>query len=238
MTEPLTKLPAALAKFQAQHAAAGRDGKGNFGAYTTLGGAIAAVQPACEQGLSHTQTLAPIGDDLMVLRTTLMHTSGEQISSDLPLPIRYQSTRGSEMQAMGSALTYARRYSLLAIYGLAGEDDDDDGETAIPAKAEPAKAPQPLKKTATPAQASAAPVKQGPPAAKLPANAEPPLPKEERSLVVDLLKNKKDEDPERFSVFLDAFRTRFGLAPDAGVASAIQTLKHAAFVEEFFATPS
>ena len=48
------------------------------------------------------------------------------------------------MQALGSAITYARRYSLLAIYGLAGDDDDAEGSapTAIPAKKEIARSPQ------------------------------------------------------------------------------------------------
>jgi hypothetical protein len=157
MTEAiLSKLPAALAKFQAEHHAAGRDGKGNYGTYTTLAGALAAVQPACSYGLAHTQTIQPISDDLMVLRTTLLHESGESITSDLPLPIRQEGGRGNAMQALGSTLTYARRYGLLAIYGLAG--DDDDGETAAPA---PKKAPAPVAKAqpkpATPAQPAATP---------------------------------------------------------------------------------
>jgi hypothetical protein len=48
------------------------------------------------------------------------------------------------MQALGSAITYARRYSLLAIYGLAGDDDDAEGSapTAAPAKKEIARSPQ------------------------------------------------------------------------------------------------
>ena len=164
MTEALlSKLPAALAKFQAEHHAAGRDGKGNYGTYTTLAGALAAVQPACTYGLAHTQTIQPISDDLMVLRTTLLHESGESITSDLPLPIRQEGGRGNAMQALGSTLTYARRYGLLAIYGLAG--DDDDGETAAPApKKAPAPAAKVQPKSATPAQPVEAPAPTAKPA--------------------------------------------------------------------------
>ena len=36
------------------------------------------------------------------------------------------------MQALGGAITYARRYALLAIYGLAGEDDDGDSLSEVP----------------------------------------------------------------------------------------------------------
>ena len=56
------------------------------------------------------------------LTTTLAHSSGEWISSDWPV------IAGSEMDAphrMGTALTYARRYSLFALVGIAGEDDLD-----------------------------------------------------------------------------------------------------------------
>jgi hypothetical protein len=137
--ERLTDLPKALAEFQSAHHAAGKDGKGNYGTYTTLAGALAAVQPATAFGLSHTQILEPINDEFMVLRTMLMHTSGETLSSDLPIPIRYEGGRTTPMQAMGGAITYARRYGLLAIYGLAG--DDDDGETAVPAPRQQRNAP-------------------------------------------------------------------------------------------------
>lgn len=56
------------------------------------------------------------------LATTLAHSSGEWISSDWPV------VSGTELDAphrMGMALTYARRYSLFALVGIAGEDDLD-----------------------------------------------------------------------------------------------------------------
>ena len=46
----------ALARFQMEHHAAGKDGKANYGTYTTLAGGLNAVQPATHLGLSHTQT--------------------------------------------------------------------------------------------------------------------------------------------------------------------------------------
>ena len=45
------------------------------------------------------------------------------------------------MQALGSAITYARRYSLLAIYGLAGDDDDAEGSAPVAVKKEIARSP-------------------------------------------------------------------------------------------------
>jgi ERF superfamily len=56
------------------------------------------------------------------LTTVLMHTSGEWISSDWPV---CQLTETSAPRRMGAALTYARRYALFTMVGIAGEDDLD-----------------------------------------------------------------------------------------------------------------
>ncbi|WP_045007863.1 ERF family protein [Bradyrhizobium sp. LTSP857] len=70
------------------------------------------------------------------LTTLLAHSSGEWISSDLPV------CSGKEIEAphrMGAALTYARRYALFALVGIAGEDDMDapDVIAGPPASPEP-----------------------------------------------------------------------------------------------------
>ena len=133
----------ALARFQMEHHAAGKDGKANYGTYTTLAGGLNAVQPATHLGLSHTQTFEHIvvGEKVVtVLKTRLLFTGEDRdydtvIESNLPFPDLVPN-RGNIMQALGSAITYARRYSLLAIYGLAG--DDDDAEGSAPTAAHPA----------------------------------------------------------------------------------------------------
>lgn len=57
------------------------------------------------------------------MKTTLTHASGEWLSDEgIPL-CGYQSAK-NPMQALGSALTYARRYGLCAMVGIAPEDDD------------------------------------------------------------------------------------------------------------------
>src|ERR1700731_3545520 len=59
---------------------------------------------------------------LLRLTTILAHSSGEWISSEWPVcPI----TDIASAQRMGAALTYARRYALFALAGIAGEDDLD-----------------------------------------------------------------------------------------------------------------
>ena len=154
----------ALARFQMEHHAAGKDGKANYGTYTTLAGGLNAVQPATHLGLSHTQTFEHIvvGEKVVtVLKTRLLFTGEDSdyntvIESNLPFPDLVPN-RGNIMQALGSAITYARRYSLLAIYGLAGDDDDAEGSApvATPAKKEIARSPA---RGANARQAKASPV--------------------------------------------------------------------------------
>lgn len=61
------------------------------------------------------------------LETTLIHESGESIMSRFPL----LNGKG-DMQGFGSALTYARRYSLAAMVGVTSEDDDGNA-ASVPA---------------------------------------------------------------------------------------------------------
>jgi hypothetical protein len=59
---------------------------------------------------------------LIRLTTTLAHSSGEWVSSDWPVcPVSETATP----HRMGAALTYARRYALFTLVGIAGEDDLD-----------------------------------------------------------------------------------------------------------------
>ena len=64
---------------------------------------------------------------LVTLTTTLVHASGEWVSSDWPVcPVGDTA----DPQRMGAALTYARRYALFALVGIAGEDDLDAPDLA------------------------------------------------------------------------------------------------------------
>jgi hypothetical protein len=67
---------------------------------------------------------------LVRLSTVLAHTSGEWISSDWPVcPI----SETAAPHRMGAALTYARRYALFTLVGIAGEDDIDAPDLTAPA---------------------------------------------------------------------------------------------------------
>ena len=79
--------------------------------------------------------------------TTLLHESGEYISSRMRLHATKQ-----DMQAYGSAVTYARRYSLQSLVFIAAEDDDGEAtmqrDTPPRATAAPAKAPMAVQSNA------------------------------------------------------------------------------------------
>lgn len=136
-SEQTNDLAAALAKAQASmHAAKFDKTNPHFkNKYASLAAVIDAIRtPLAGNGLSYTQT-TEIREGGFVLLTVLRHASGQWVSSEYPLPM------GAKPQELGSALTYARRYSLSAIACIAADEDDDaeaaqsGGQTASTPKA-------------------------------------------------------------------------------------------------------
>lgn len=80
-----------------------------------------AMPKLAECGLSYMTCPTLTDDGRFVLRYALLHTGGHREGGEYPLPADATS------QQMGSAITYARRYCLLAVTGIAPKDDDDDG---------------------------------------------------------------------------------------------------------------
>jgi hypothetical protein len=88
--------------------------------YATLPAILDLVRPILAgHGLAVTQDVTMADGSLMVF-TTIRHTSGELINFG---PIIGRP--GGDWQALGSAITYARRYALTAALGIAADDDDD-----------------------------------------------------------------------------------------------------------------
>lgn len=114
------------------------------------------IPAACSQGQDRTFRYAPLSSGLDVVRkclgrheiaamqttaiddqsglihltTVLAHSSGEWVSSDWPVcPV----SETAEPRRMGAALTYARRYALFTLVGIAGEDDMDAPDFGAPA---------------------------------------------------------------------------------------------------------
>lgn len=123
----MIEITKALIQLQASLDPVHKDAKGNWGKYATLQAVQQEILPklkAC--GLAVIQPLSNL-DGLPAIRTTLLHESGESISEVTPLILPKNDPQGQ-----GSAITYARRYSLASITGLV-IDDDDDGQKATDA---------------------------------------------------------------------------------------------------------
>lgn len=132
--QPVEKLAEALAAAQAAFQNPKKTKTANAGKYSYSFADLADVldairQPMTSAGLSVVQTIET--EPRLHLATTLMHSSGQSIVS------RYPLTPMTSQQDMGSQITYARRYSLCAIVGVAAEEDRDGavGERAQPQQA-------------------------------------------------------------------------------------------------------
>lgn len=147
------KLADALAKAQAEMSAAKKDAKNPFfkSDYATLHSCLAAGNPPLnKQGLCVTQ-LPGSDNGNVTVETILMHTSGQFIKSRLS--VKPQKT---DPQALGSCLSYLRRYSYSAIIGQSvSEDLDDDAEKTM-SRPDVGKKTPPKTKTPTEAQKKAA----------------------------------------------------------------------------------
>lgn len=107
--------------------------------YVTLEGVVDAIDKALPKGFSYTQEVASEGNQVSV-STILMSDSGEWIQFE---PLTMPVTK-NDAQAFGSAETYARRYSLSAIFGVTSDLDDDGNKATKSAPKE-----QPRKQTRT-----------------------------------------------------------------------------------------
>jgi hypothetical protein len=101
--------------------------------YAPLEAIVDATRPVLlKHGLAITQ--APLFEEGMAgVETTILHVSGYSTTTTLLLPLKDQSPQG-----VGGAITYARRYALAAVCGLATEDDLD-GNEHLPVKKEEAR---------------------------------------------------------------------------------------------------
>ena len=119
---------AKLLKIQEENIKVLKDAKNPFfkSNYTTLNEVLEKIRPSLSKNkLALTQISIPDG-----LKTVLVDTeTGESIESIVP----YIGT--TDMQKLGGAISYARRYALIAMFNLESEDDDGNSAVMTPAKA-------------------------------------------------------------------------------------------------------
>jgi hypothetical protein len=124
-SESIKNIAGALVKFQSSVSKVAKESNNPFfkSKYASLANILDTIQkPLSESGLAISQF-----PDENALTTILLHAdSGEWMESSYVMPVAKQN----DPQAMGSAMTYARRYALGSILNL-NIDDDDDAEKAM-----------------------------------------------------------------------------------------------------------
>lgn len=126
-SESITELAKALASFHSELKQPAKDKANPFfkSKYVPLENVVEAITAIAPKfGLSFVQY--PINQDNKVgIVTVLMHASGEFIETE---PVFAQPAK-NDAQAVGSVITYLKRYSLSAVFGITS-DEDDDGNRA------------------------------------------------------------------------------------------------------------
>jgi len=132
-SESVKEIATALSKAQAAIRGAEKDSDNPY--FGSSYASLASVWEACRaaitaNGLSVVQGTESGDADSVKVVTRLMHSSGEWIESEIsvkPMKMKVDKNDPEKQitpQSVGSALTYARRYALSAMVGIAPEDDD------------------------------------------------------------------------------------------------------------------
>lgn len=151
-SDELGELATALASAQAEikHAVKGSENPFHKSRYADLAAVMDACRiPLCKNGLSIVQLPTIDDNGVEVLDTVLLHTSGQWMRSRLAIRPAHRRSREEgggwqedthDPQALGSTITYLRRYALAAIAGVAAEDDDGNAASGrdIPTTGGPA----------------------------------------------------------------------------------------------------
>ena len=126
MSEQIDQISTALAKAQGEISNPQKNSTNPHfkNKYADLTAGIDAIKDALSKnGIAVVQGTEADGETI-ILHTRLLHSSGQWIGGTYPV-----CRMGGKHQETGSAMTYARRYALFAMIGIAG-DEDDDGNTA------------------------------------------------------------------------------------------------------------
>lgn len=132
---------------------------------------LASVLDACRLPLANngvvvyqSASIAPDMPNHVIVTSMLVHgESGESISDSLPIPLQKNDAQG-----IGSAITYGRRYMLLAQLGLAPDDEDDDDGNKASGRTQPQAAQAQRQQPTKPATTNSAQHRQPPSQAETP----------------------------------------------------------------------
>ena len=145
--EASSKLAEALSKAQVEFKPALKQSAGQVGNQKYQYADLAAINDATKEALAKhglcITSKTKINEGQLIMETSLIHVSGEREVAVWPL------VSGTQQQ-MGSAATYAKRYSICALLNVVGETDDDGeaatsaGNTNIPKNGKPSEPEMPF----------------------------------------------------------------------------------------------
>jgi|TARA_Y100000287_G_scaffold18259_1_gene12762 hypothetical protein len=196
----------ALVSFHKTVPAIGKTANAQYGKFADLETVLSTVTPhLIKNGLVISQTFEPSEGVDPILVTKLLHVSGAELVSRLPMIV---GKGRNVLHDFGSSCTYLKRYALLALLGLTA-DMDMDGDFADD---NPAAKPQAKKA----------------PAVKEVSAEDQPLSEDERQMLIGLI---QEMTPGKREDFCKSFRFAFKLGDDAKVAPAITSRKHQAWIQ-------
>lgn len=123
----IDKICAALSKAQGAMEGAVKDRQNPHfrNEYATLASVIEAVRgPLRDNELAFIQASGEMVDGALPIETRIVHSSGQWFKSVLPMPVAQKTA-----QAVGSALSYGKRYALMTMLGVPSVDDDGEAAT-------------------------------------------------------------------------------------------------------------
>jgi len=222
----------ALAAFQKQVKTANREGtatekRGNRETtrkYSTLEDLLKSLEPALELGISHSQTFdfLPLENEVLTILVTTLFFKTEKIESKLPL----RDPKGfNPMHALGTAITYSRRYALGAIYGIGSEDDDD----AMSLNAQPTQKQEKTINRSPQRGANAKQVKPSPAAHEMVTGkvAQASIPQSQKDA---LAKELQTLPPHGRNRVISSFRQQFNISSEK-ISEFITTPEHLSFIK-------
>lgn len=149
MSEDIKEIAAALSKFQGIMPILRKTGT-NFtkGKAATIGDIVSVAKQGSKFGLSYYQRVDFIGDEADYVESIMMHTSGQTLSSG---KYKVLAIKPNDPSSFGGAITFAKKNSLMALFGIADHDGDDhdwnldaDGNLMPEHEADPAPEPKPV----------------------------------------------------------------------------------------------
>ena len=206
-SSPSQLLIEALVQFHKTVPAINKTAKAQYGKFADLETVLSTVTPhLIKNGLVLTQLFEPSEGVDPILVTKLLHVSGAELTSRLPMVV---GKGRNPLHDFGGSCTYLKRYAALALLGLTA-DMDLDGDFA----------------DETPA--AKIEIQQTPKIEGV-TDDDQPLTTQERDMLLGLI---AEMTPGKKESFCKSFRFAFKLGDNAKVAPAITTRKHQAWIQQ------